>query len=264
MKLLLTIVMQTANAGCPLVPTGAIRGGSGSHTVMLEHQQLGFHHCDSPLVDGTFDHGTKCRKISCFGKMNHIFTAGAECVCLGEDCQWMQQENKDLTAIPSCPRGCPENPTYTMDRCRNNFMNGNDFYEENGMKYFWPGQRCKRAECNGYRKPKSGNKNGTISKFRYIIPMYSECVCPAGNLECVWSDINDHTTTAFNEDVDLECAEWTNWNSGSECKEGFSRRTRKCLENQVTYELAGYSIDEDIPAIGGFDCKGESEDYVAC
>ena len=148
-----------AHGACPLVPTGAVPNGDGAtFPAIFAKQQLGFHECDSPLVDGEFPEGAKCGKISCHGASNHISQSDVVC----SNGNWMQQDDTRVSGVPNCPRGClaSEN-TWTISRCRKNFMDGVESYEDGDETYFWPGQRCKKVQCSAIRKPRHGAKNDT-------------------------------------------------------------------------------------------------------
>ena len=96
------------NGGCSNAPQGknypailAQENGEG-----VKFYSLGFHDCDGPMEDGEFAEGTKCAKISCFGKNSDINEENAECVCGDDGCHWMKQEDHQVSAVPACPSGC--------------------------------------------------------------------------------------------------------------------------------------------------------------
>jgi len=263
--------VAAAQAGCKIVPTGDIPNGNGAKfPEILSRQVLGFHHCDAPLVNDEFAEGTNCGKISCYGPSNHIFEVNAVCTCNDGACNWMKQENPEQSAVPDCPAGCLGSEVYTLSRCRKNYMEGDDGYMTNsGEHYYWPGQRCKKVQCTDLRKPKHAMKNGNVKFWKLIAKSFFECVCSVDDngSNCVWSELTNDAVSAFNDDIELECAEWTSWSEFGTCEGGKKKRSRSCRVNESSYELksAQSSSDEtEMEAVPGHDCAGSGEEIVDC
>lgn len=261
----LSLLADTAHGACPLVPTGAVPNGDGAtFPAIFAKQQLGFHECDSPLVDGEFPEGAKCGKISCHGASNHISQSDVVC----SNGNWMQQDDTRVSGVPNCPRGClaSEN-TWTISRCRKNFMDGVESYEDGDETYFWPGQRCKKVQCSAIRKPRHGAKNDTKKFWKLIAKSFFECVCQQGSDTCVWSDLTNAAVAAFNSDIELECSGWAEWTNHGKCINGQQGRSRECHVDLTSYdktEEAEALLARSGQHIPGTDCIGDDYQMVPC
>jgi len=267
---ILPFFIDSAEAGCSDVPSGLIPNGNGESFPfsLFETQRLGFHQCDGPLTDGEFAEGTRCQKISCFGPNNHInHSEGAICKCAEEGaCNWMKESNPQESAIPNCPKGCLASPAFELNRCRKHYMGGDASYKDvSGETYYWPGQRCKRVQCSEMRRPKKPNRFDTMKFWRLVAKDFFECVCHPDDSLCVWSELTDSAVTAFNEGVELECAEWSEWRNTGKCRKGKQNRKRDCLISQVSYEYRGSEGEsKKIRGEAGVDCEGEASDQIDC
>lgn len=263
--------VATAQAGCQVTPNGDIPNGNGAKfPEIFDKQGLGFHRCDAPLIENEFAEGTTCGRISCYGSNNHIFETNAVCTCEDGVCNWMKMDNLEQSAVPNCPAGCLGSEVYTLSRCRKNYMEGDDGYKtSSGEFYYWPGQRCKKVQCKDLRKPKHAMKNGTAKFWKLIAKSFFECICSVdenGTNNCVWSELTNDAVSAFNDDIELECAEWTTWGEFGNCEGGTKKRSRDCRVNETSYERRnGGSRDEtEIEAVPGHDCAGSAEEIVEC
>lgn len=261
---ILPFLVDTTSAGCSNVPSGSVPNGGGAvFSDILSKQSLGFHHCDGPMEDGEFASGTKCGKISCFGPNNHISVDNVECV--GNN--WMMQDDPEASGIPNCPRGCLGSEVYTLSRCRKHYMEGVEGYIDGstGEHFYWPGQRCKKVQCSDTRKPRHMQRTNTSKFWKLIAKSFFECVCHPGSDTCVWSELTNAAVAAFNDDIELECAEWTAWSNNGSCENGEQKRTRECMVNEASYELKNTSMERnDRMGAPGHDCVGKSEDTIEC
>jgi len=257
----------SANIGCSIYPRGDIIGTNGQKfSDVLQYQPLNFKKCTNPVENDRFAEGTTCEEISCYGRNSHISGSLAVCACdsSGLECNWVQQENRAVSAVPSCPKGCRDNDIFDMWKCRKNFMWGDNKYMDNdGHGYYYPGERCKKVTCSASRQPKQMSGAG-LAAWKLKAADFYECVCEGDN--CSWSGLNDDVVegTAFNAGIDLTCAEWTAWENVGSCVFGKQVRVRDCLVDETFYEAKNGPERDGRRGIAGYDCPGEQKEKTSC
>jgi len=193
---------------------------------------------------------TTCKKAFC-NQFRFSQVENVECV----DGQW--------SALPNCFKGCPA-PTskagYQFVGCRKNLGEGTSkekgwYEDESGSVFYPPQQRCRKVQCPSatreFLKTLAKEDRTTVAAKANIGERF-ECNCDVdGN--CFWLNFNDQTHgDDLNEEIELSCASWSEWNNEGECTKKKRTLVRRCVQPNG---------DE---ATEGVDCVGEATQVVSC
>lgn len=235
-----------------LAGISAQEGGCSIDAGVLEprpfHKGLVFWGCDNQAEGDVVPNGTACKKVYC---RQFKFSYVTDVTC----------ENGQWSALPECFKGCPAPQSaagYQFVQCRKNLGQGTSphkgwYNDENGTAFYPPRQRCRKVMCpSAIGVKKSDLPEEYRDQLSHKDPERLECTCD-NNGDCYWINFNDEDHgLSINDDVNLSCASWSEWDETGACTKKKRTQTRRCLQPNG---------EEGTP---GVDCEGDAENVVAC